>query len=155
MLTGKTDKDKAKVDDFRDELTAKVRSQLKAEQITAKLKGASGDLEAIAKKYGAGALVETAEDISLATGFLSSAGFDPIALGKAFGLKQGQKTGVFTGENGVFIIELTGRTDAPQIADYTPYKTQLVQALESRTSFLLNEAIRDNANIEDRRAKFF
>ncbi|GAB2786496.1 SurA N-terminal domain-containing protein [Rhabdobacter roseus] len=155
VLTGKTDKDKAKVDDFRDELTAKVRSQLKAEQITAKLKGASGDLEAIAKKYGAGALVETAEDISLATGFLSSAGFDPIALGKAFGLKQGQKTGVFTGENGVFIVELTGRTDAPQIADYTPYKTQLVQALESRTSFLLNEAIRDDAKIEDRRAKFF
>ncbi|HEV7347931.1 peptidylprolyl isomerase [Telluribacter sp.] len=155
VVTGKTDQDKVKVDDFRDELTAKVRNQLKAEQITAKLKGLNGDLTAMSAKYGAGALVEEAEDLSLATGFLSSAGFDPIALGKAFGLKVGQKTGVFTGENGVFVVELKGRTDAPQIADYTPYKTQLLQALESRTSFLLSEAIRDKANIADHRARFF
>ncbi|WP_353721773.1 peptidylprolyl isomerase [Dyadobacter sp. 676] len=155
VLTGKSDAKDVKVDDFRDELTTKVRNQIKAEQITAKLKGATGSLEDIAKKYGAGALVESANDISLATGFLTSAGFDPIALGKAFGLKAGQKSGVFTGENGVFIMELTSKTDAPKIADFTQYKTQLTQSLESRMSYLVNEAIRENAKIEDRRAKFF
>ncbi|TDB66038.1 peptidylprolyl isomerase [Arundinibacter roseus] len=154
VLTGKTDEDEVKIDDFRDELTAKVRNQLKAEQITSKL-GAVGDLEAMAKKYGAGALLETANDISLATGLLSSAGFDPIALGKGFGLQKGKKSPVFTGENGVFVMELVDRTEAPQIADYTPYKTQLQQGIESRASFLLNEAVRDNAKIVDRRAKFF
>ncbi|WP_149240205.1 peptidylprolyl isomerase [Dyadobacter sp. 32] len=155
VLTGKSDKNDVKVDDFRDELTTKVRNQMKSEQITAKLKGATGDLETIAKKYGAGALVESASDISLATGFLTSAGFDPIALGKAFGLKNGQKSGVFTGENGVFIMEMINKTEAPKIADYTQYKTQLTQSLEGRTSYLVNEAIRENAKIEDRRAKFF
>lgn len=155
VLTGKSDKNDVKIDDFRDELTTKVRNQMKAEQITAKLKGATGDLESIAKKYGAGALVETAADISLATGFLTSAGFDPIALGKAFGLKNGQKSGVFTGENGVFIMEMINKTEAPKIADFTQYKTQLTQSLEGRTSYLVNEAIRENAKIEDRRAKFF
>ncbi|MCF2442713.1 SurA N-terminal domain-containing protein [Dyadobacter sp. CY345] len=155
VLTGKSDQENVKVDDFRDELTTKVRNELKAEQITAKLKGATGDLETIAKKYGAGALIETANDISLATGFLTSAGFDPIALGKVFGLKAGQKTGVFTGENGVFIMELINKTDAPKIADFTQNKTQLTQSLESRSSYLVNEAIRENAKIVDRRAKFF
>jgi len=155
VLTGKSDQDNVKVDDFRDELTTKVRNELKAEQITAKLKGATGDLETIAKKYGAGALIESANDISLATGFLTSAGFDPIALGKVFGLKAGQKTGVFTGENGVFIMELINKTDAPKIADFTQNKTQLTQSLESRSSYLVNEAIRENAKIVDRRAKFF
>jgi len=155
VLTGKSDQDNVKVDDFRDELTTKVRNEIKAEQITAKLKGATGDLESIAKKYGAGALIETANDISLATGFLTSAGFDPIALGKVFGLKPGQKTGVFTGENGVFIMELINKTDAPKIADYSQNKTQLTQSLESRSSYLVNEAIRENAKIVDRRAKFF
>jgi peptidyl-prolyl cis-trans isomerase D len=155
VLTGKSDKNDVKVDDFRDELTTKVRNEMKSEQITAKLKGATGDLDAIAKKYGAGALVESASDISLATGFLTSAGFDPIALGKAFGLKAGQKSGVFTGENGVFIVEMINKTDAPKIADFTQYKTQLTQSLEGRTSYLVNEAIRENAKIEDRRAKFF
>ncbi|CAG5069780.1 Chaperone SurA [Dyadobacter sp. CECT 9623] len=155
VLTGKSDAKDVKVNDFRDELTTKVRNQIKAEQITAKLKGATGDLDAIAKKYGAGALVESANDISLATGFLTSAGFDPIALGKAFGLKAGQKSDVFTGENGVFIVELLNKTEAPKIADFTQYKTQLTQSLEGRTSYLVNEAIRDNAKIEDNRAKFF
>ncbi|OJV16852.1 MAG: peptidylprolyl isomerase [Dyadobacter sp. 50-39] len=155
VLTSKSDAKDVKVDDFRDELTTKVRNQIKAEQITAKLKGATGSLEDMAKKYGAGALVESASDISLATGFLTSAGFDPIALGKAFGLKAGQKSGVFTGENGVFVMELVSKTDAPKIADFTQYKTQLTQSLESRMSYLVNEAIRENAKIEDRRAKFF
>lgn len=155
VLTGKSDQDNVKVDDFRDELTTKVRNGIKAEQITAKLKGATGDLETVAKKYGAGALIETANDISLATGFLTSAGFDPIALGKVFGLKPGQKTGVFTGENGVFIMDLINKTEAPKIADFTQNKTQLTQSLESRSSYLVNEAIRENAKIVDRRAKFF
>ncbi|MCF2488160.1 SurA N-terminal domain-containing protein [Dyadobacter sp. CY347] len=155
VLVGKSDAKDVKVADFRDELTTKVRNQIKAEQITAKLKGATGDLPAIAAKYGAGALVENATDISLATGFLTSAGFDPIALGKAFGLKPGQKSGVFTGENGVFIMELVSKSEAPKVADYTQYKTQLTQSLESRMSYLVNEAIRENAKIEDRRAKFF
>lgn len=155
VLVGKSDAKDVKVADFRDELTTKVRNQIKAEQITAKLKVATGDLPAIAAKYGAGALVENATDISLATGFLTSAGFDPIALGKAFGLKPGQKSDVFTGENGVFIMELVSKTEAPKVADYTQYKTQLTQSLESRMSYLVNEAIRENAKIEDRRAKFF
>ncbi|PWJ59371.1 peptidyl-prolyl cis-trans isomerase D [Dyadobacter jejuensis] len=155
VLTGKSDADKVKIDDFRDELTTKVRNQIKSEQITAKLKGATGDLESIAKKYGAGALVESATDITLATGFLTSAGFDPIALGKAFGLKPGSKSDVFSGENGVFIVELINKTEAPKIADFTQYKTQLTQSLEGRTSYLANEAIREKAEIKDKRAKFF
>ncbi len=155
VLSGKSDADKVKIDDFRDELTTKVRNQIKSEQILTKLKGATGDLESIAKKYGAGALVESANDISLATGFLTSAGFDPIALGKAFGLKAGSKSAPFTGENGVFIMELVSKTEAPKIADFTQYKTQLTQSQEGRSSYLVNEAIRDNAKIKDRRAKFF
>jgi peptidyl-prolyl cis-trans isomerase D len=154
VLTGETDKDDVKVDDFRDELTAKVRNKLKAEQIIAKLT-ASGTLQEMQKKYGAGALLESSEGITLATGLLNSAGFDPLALGKGFGLKKGQKTKPFAGENGVFVMQLTEKTEAPQIADYTPYRSQVQQSLESRASFLLNEAIRENAKIVDRRAKFF
>ncbi len=156
VLTGKTDKDEVKVNDFRDELTAKVRNQVKSEQILKKLQGTEGaTLQAVAGKYGAGALVEKAESVSLATGFLTSAGFDPIAMGRAFGLKKGQKTKPFKGENGVFIIQLTDKSEAAPIADYTQYKTQLTQNITQSTSFILNEAIREHAKIVDDRAKFF
>ncbi len=156
VLTGKTDKDQVKVNDFREELTAKVRNQVKSEQILAKLKGIEGaNLQAVAGKYGAGALVEKAENVSLATGFLTSAGFDPIAMGRAFGLKKGQKTNPFKGENGVFIIQLADKTEAAPIADYAQYKSQLTQNVTQSTSFILNEAIREHAKIVDDRAKFF
>jgi peptidyl-prolyl cis-trans isomerase D len=155
ILTGKSEKNNPTINDFRDELTLKVRNAAKAEQIAKKLGTIQAPtLEAIAQKYGAGALVENANDISLATGFLTSAGLDPIALGRGFGLKAGKKSKVFTGENGVFIMEKITDTPAPAIADYSMYKANL-QAKNMQASYLLNEAIRENAKVVDNRAKFF
>ncbi len=155
VLTNKTSKDDVKVSDYKNELTAKVRNQLKGEQIISKLGSASGSLESIAQKYGAGALVETVDDVNLATGFLRSAGVDPTALGKAFGLKAGQRSKPFAGEAGVLIVEPTQITPAPAIADYTMYKTQLQQNSAARTGFYINEAIKEAAKVEDNRARFY
>jgi peptidyl-prolyl cis-trans isomerase D len=156
VLTGKSSKSSPSINDFRDELTAKVRNQAKAEQISKKLSAISGaTLEAIAQKYGAGALVETANDITLATGFLTSAGLDPIALGKGFGLKPSKKSKVFTGENGVFIMEQLASYPAAAIADYSMYKNSLLSRTAQSSSFLINEAVKENAKITDKRAKFF
>ena len=156
VVTGKTDKENVRVEDFKDELTAKVRNEIKGEQMAAKLKGIKGaTLEDVAKGYGAGAVVETANDITLASGFLTSAGFDPGALGKAFGLKVGKRSGIFTGENGVFIMEQTSSIPAPIIADYSQYKTTLNQRNQQQTSYFVSQAIKDNAKITDNRSKFY
>ena len=155
VLTGKTDKDKVTIEDYRDELTARVRNEIKAEQIKQKLAGASGTLEQMAQKYGAGALVETVNGVSLTGGVLTSAGADPTALGKAFGLKPGQKSKPFVGESGVFVMEVLSKTDAPNVADYSAYKNTALQSQLQRTSFYINEAVKDNAKITDNRAKFF
>lgn len=155
VLTGKTNKDDVKVDDFRQDLTTKVRNQLKGEQIVQKLASATGTLEAIAQKYGSGALVETVTDVNLATGFLRSAGVDPTALGTIFGLKPGKRSKPFAGEAGVLIVETTRVTPAAPIADYAVYKNMLQQNSASRTGFYINEAIKEAAKVEDRRAKFF
>lgn len=155
VLTGKTEKNNVKAEDYKQELTAKVRNDLKAKQIIAKLGSASGSLETIAQKYGAGALVETATDINLATGFLRSAGVDPAALGTAFGLKTGKRSKPFAGEAGVLIMETTTLTPAGTVADYTQYKNLIQQNTASRTSFYINEAIKEASKVEDRRAKFF
>lgn len=155
LLTASTDAENVKIDDFREELTAGVRADLKAEKITEKLAGISGTLEQIAQKYGAGALVETANDITLAQGVLTSAGADPTALGKAFGLKVGKRSKPFKGEGGVFIMETIKSTPAPAIADLTIYKNSAKMLAAQRTSFYINEAIKENAKIVDNRAKFY
>ncbi|QJW87974.1 peptidylprolyl isomerase [Spirosoma taeanense] len=155
VLTNKTEKDNVKVEDFRSELTAKVRNELKAEQIINKLGNSSGSLESIAQKYGAGALVEDVQDVNLANGFLRSAGVDPVALGRAFGQKPGKRSKPIIGDSGVLIVETTKLTPAPTVADYALYKTQIQQNSASRTGFYINEAIKEAAKVEDRRSKFY
>lgn len=155
LETGSTDKNKVKIDDFRDELTAKVRGEMKAEIITKKLSGVSGTLEQMAQKYGAGALVETVTDLTLAQGVLTSAGADPTALGKAFGLKIGQKSKPFKGEAGVFVMETTKSTPAPAMADLTMFKNSSKMMAAQRASYYINEAIKENAKVVDNRAKFY
>ena len=155
-VTAKTEKDSPKAADFKDALTAKVRNEVKSEQILKKLTGTSGTLEQIAQKYGAGALVETATGISFATGMLTSPGVDPTAIGKIFSLSTGKRSKPFIGENGVFLVETTNLVKAPEIADYTQYKAQINQKNGGYgASYMANQAIRDNANIKDNRAKFF
>ena len=86
---------------------------------------------------------------------LPTAGFDPQAVGVAFGLEGGKRSDPFTGENGVLIIELQNKTIAPEIADYTAYKTALQQEYQQRAGFNIAEAIKDHAEIEDQRYKFY
>jgi peptidyl-prolyl cis-trans isomerase D len=156
IVTGASSKDKPSVDDFRDELKYRVLAEIKATKISDKLKALpKATLEAMAAKYGAGAIVETTEGITLSGGALKSAGADPAAIGKAFGLKAGQKSGVVKGDNGMYIMEGTGITAAPAIADYGQYKTQLQSGRKGAASYLGSEAIKQGAKIVNNIAKFY
>jgi peptidyl-prolyl cis-trans isomerase D len=86
---------------------------------------------------------------------LNTAGPDAIALGRIAGLKNGKRSAVFVGDNGVFIAEKTGSVEAPALADYSVYKNQIQSMNAQRTSFYINEAIKENAKIEDKRYKFY
>jgi peptidyl-prolyl cis-trans isomerase D len=154
-LTGKTEADEVTVDNFRQELTSAVRNELKAEQIKQQLAGKSGTLEEIAQAYGAQAQVNTAENVTLNSNSLQNVGFDPVAVGRVFGLKEGERTQPFKGENGVLMIEMTSKTEAPEIADFSQYRNQVVQTVSSRTPYSVAEAIKENADIEDLRHRFY
>ncbi|MGV3540056.1 MAG: peptidylprolyl isomerase, partial [Rufibacter sp.] len=155
VLTNQREKGIAKVDDVRDELTAAVRNELKAKRIKEKLGTISGSLEQAAAKYGPDAVVRPATDVTLATANVPGLGFEPVAVGKAFGLKPGQRTGVIEGEGGVVVIELTAMNPAPPIADLNNVKQQLQGQRAGRVQGALYEAVRKNADVEDNRVKFF
>jgi peptidyl-prolyl cis-trans isomerase D len=155
-LKASADKEDPEAMDFKDAISIKVRNEKKTEKIMAKLGDGKGDLTALSKKYGAGALVETVTDVNFFSGMLNSAGFDPIALGKLFGLKAGQRSKVFTGESGVFVMETTEKTPAPAITDYTTFKQQVEQRTGmGRMGMIGEQILRENAKIVDNRAKLF
>jgi len=154
-VSGKTEKDEDGMDHYKTEITAEVKKDLKANQILAKLNGKTGTLESIAQVYGASAQVNTVNDVALNNPSLGVVGFDPGAVGKAFSLKPGQKTKAFIGENGVLMLELINKVDAPVIADYSQYKNQLKQMQANRIKYAVGEAIREASKIEDKRYKFY
>ncbi|AKQ47034.1 peptidylprolyl isomerase [Rufibacter radiotolerans] len=155
VVTGKREKGTAKVDDVRDELTAAVRNELKAKKIKEKLGAVSGTLEQAAAKYGADAIVRPASDVTLGAANVPGLGFEPVAIGKAFGLKPGQRTAPIDGEGGVVVVELSSITPATPVADIKAVKQQLQGTRAGRVQGALYEAVRKNAKVEDNRVRFF
>jgi peptidyl-prolyl cis-trans isomerase D len=76
-------------------------------------------------------------------------------VGVAFSLENGKRSAPVAGENGVLIIETQNKTIAPSIQDFSAYKLPVQQNQQSRSSFGIVEAIKENANIVDKRYKFY
>ncbi|AMM50928.1 peptidylprolyl isomerase [Rufibacter sp. DG15C] len=155
VLTGKREKGTAKVADVKDELTAAVRNELKAKQIQEKLGKITGTLEQAAAKYGPNAIVRSVTDVTLATANAQGLGFEPVAVGNAFGLKPGQRTQPIQGEAGVVVMEMTSVTPAPPVTDVNTFKQQLAGQRAGRVQGAIYEAVKKNANVEDNRVRFF
>jgi peptidyl-prolyl cis-trans isomerase D len=155
-LKSAADKNSPSALDFKDAITARVRNEKKAATILTKFGDSKGDLLAISKKYGAGALVEEVKDVNFFSGMLNTAGFDPIGLGKLFGQKAGQRSKPFIGETGVMIMETISKVAAPAIADYGLYKQQIQQRNgQGRAGMIGEQILRENAKIEDNRSRMF
>ncbi len=153
-LVDTREKGTATVASLKPELTAAVRNELKAKEIIAKLQGKNGSLEDLAKIAGNGAVVQTAEGVNQAQSTIPGVGFEPDAVGRAFALKPGQKSGPIQGEQGVLVVEGTSVTPATP-GDVKAVRTQLAQQRQQRQDGLIYEAIKGHANVKDNRSKFF
>ena len=155
VMTGEVEAGFKSFDKVKEEITPAVKNELKSKKILEKLTSQKGTLEEIAAAFGADATVSASSDLKFNSNTLPSVGLDPIAVGKAFALENGKRTAPFAGENGVLLVELQNKTIAPAVGDYTMFKNQLLQGLNGRSGLGIAEAIKEGANIEDKRYKFF
>ncbi|MDL5045965.1 SurA N-terminal domain-containing protein [Oscillatoria amoena NRMC-F 0135] len=155
VMTKEIKKGIKKFDLVKDEIRPAVLNEVKAKKITEKLSGLSGTLDEMATAYGRDASVYTNSSLKLNTNSLTSVGFDPAAVGKAFSLEGGQRSKPFTGEIGVIIFEMQNKTLAPAIGDYSMFRNQLEQTANRTNTFNIAEAIKEAANIDDKRYKFY
>lgn len=139
----------------KNEITTKLKKDEQGAIIADKLKGLSGSLSEMADAYGDDANVYTQSDLKLSTTSLPSVGFDPIAIGSAFALENGETSAPILGENGVIMIKMENKTVAPDIADYNIFKGQLEQQVNGRVGYGISEAIKEAADIKDERYRFY
>lgn len=158
-LTGATAKDELSIEANRDALTNKVRQEKKKAQILEALKAAKGaNLEAIHKTIAetyTKAQVKTLSNVAYDNSSVQGAGFNPLAVGRAFGTKKGVRSIPVGDQTGVFIFESTKLTPASEIKDYSKQQKDLLTRAQSLARFYIDQAVRELSDIDDKRYKFY
>ena len=155
VMTGKSDGGYRQLDDkLKAEITVVVKREKQGQEIIKKLSG-EGSLEDLAKAYPRDAIVGSSSSVKLNLQQIKDIGYDPIAIGRSFSVDNGKRTKPFAGEGGVSVIEVQNKTVAPGMGDYSLFKNQLQQAASTRGGLEIAEAIKDKAEIADRRYKIY
>lgn len=144
------------VDDVRDIVERKVRNQKKAELIKKSLMSIGGqDLNAMKDAYGAGAFVSTAQGITFESASIPGIGSEKAIIGKALGMAQGATSAPMVGDNGVYVIQVTGITEASEPDEATLIALKNSQSQQGALSIQnkIQPALIDIADVEDTRAK--
>jgi parvulin-like peptidyl-prolyl isomerase len=96
--------------------------------------------------------VKTALAINMKNPTISGAGKEGVVVGTAFGLNEGETSKLLKGEKGVYMIQVTKKTPAPELENYQGFANQVGTAKISNMNTQLYNALKDASEIEDNRA---
>ncbi len=128
-----------------------IRKERKAEQIIAANQGK--DMNAFASDNNVSLSNATALTVKAPT--IPGAGREPLVVGKAFGLDQDQTSGLIKGVTGVFMVKVTNKEDAPSMENFSTYANNLRTSAANRVNGAVYNALKEKAEIEDKRATFY
>jgi peptidyl-prolyl cis-trans isomerase D len=153
-LTAIREEGNAPLEQVRDDVRIKVlrekKGQILADKMREALKG-SNSLDEVAQKLNA--KVEQASRISFSSFSIPSAGVEPAVIATASVSAEGRITGPIIGNNGVFAINVTAINKDE--SDLASERMRLANSYQSRAYYEAFEALKKNANIKDKRAKFY
>lgn len=129
----------------------RIRKELKAEQIIAANQNKS--MEAIASDNSVAQ--SNASALTMKSPTLPGAGREPLVVGTAFALAQDGTSGLIKGETGVFKIKVTKREVAPNVDNFSTYANTLRTNAANRVNGEVFNALKEGAEIEDKRATFY
>lgn len=128
-----------------------IRKERKAEQIIAANKGKAMDAIASANNLS----LSTASALTLSSPTLPGAGREPFVVGKAFAMEKDQTSDLLEGSTGVYMIKVTNKTEAADVENYSTYAQNLQTSAAARVNGAVYNALKDKAEIEDKRATFY
>ena len=129
----------------------KIRKERKAEQIIAANKGKSMEDLASANNVS----VATATALTIKSPTIPGAGKEAFVVGNAFSLDEGATSYLLKGETGVFMVKVTKKTPAAEIQNFSTYAKTLTTSNVNRVNTNVYNALKEGADIEDKRATFY
>ena len=151
FLTGEQEKGVASLNSVKARVEIEVRKEKKAQQLIEKMSGKS-DLNQLVS--GVGATLSDAKDISFETYSIPGVGFEPAVAGAATALESNQVSKPVAGTNGVYVVKVNSVTTGTD-QDLVANKLKLAASISYRANMYAFEALRENAKIVDKRAKFY
>lgn len=150
------DKGIAPLEEVREDVTKKAIRDKKAEQFMAEFTskaGASKSIDDIAAKMNL--IVEKADNLTFSSYNIPAIGREDALIGTATAMKNGAMSKVIKGDNGVFVVFINAVNEAALPKDFKGKQKELEQAANGRVDYEMYDALREKAEIEDHRGKFF
>ncbi len=129
----------------------KIRKERKAQQIISANQGKT--LDAVAADNNVS--LSNASALTLKSPTIPGAGREPLVVGTAFALAQDATSNLIEGETGVFIVKVTKKEDAPNVDNFSTYANTLKTNAANQVNNAVYNALKEGAEIEDKRATFY
>ncbi|MDB4291927.1 peptidylprolyl isomerase [Maribacter sp.] len=151
QLTGTYDKGVMAVEDASASVLPKIRKERKAAQIIGANQGKS--LEDFAKDNNV--TVSNASALTVKSPTIPGAGSEPSVVGTAFAMGEGDTSGLIEGASGVFMISITKKEVPVPLDNYSTYSNAIKTANVNKVNTAVYEALKGNAEIDDKRKTFY
>jgi peptidyl-prolyl cis-trans isomerase D len=154
-VSGIREKGIAPLEQVRTEIELEVKKQKKADLISREFKTAMAsaqNMDELADEMDLTAA--DANNVNFASVSVPSAGIEPKVIAAAAVLPQDQLSQPIYGNNGVYVI-VVENVIGPEETELASQKSRMTSLRESQANYEAFEALREAANIQDNRAKFF
>lgn len=145
------------VNDVATTIRREVRKEKKAKMMIAEMKKASQgaqSLLSVAQKEGLE--VKTATGISFTSFQIPGAGIEPKVISTAAQIEKGKISEPVEGNQGVYMLLVTNEAkDEVTNETVESFKSRLEQGYQYRTNYQAYQALKENANVVDKRYKFY
>ena len=152
MLTGIKEEGAPDLESVRAKFTAEALKQKKAEAWMKNMEGKT-DLSVLGTELGVS--VSTATDMAFSASSLPGGYSETDLVGTIFSLSDGVVSKPLKGDQGVYVVQMTTNTPAPEVTDVSAEKLSLKQKIEGQVESRMFSALKEAAGVKDERAKHF
>ena len=149
-LTKEHIKGNVPLEDIKEQISALLVKEKKADYITDAITGA--DLASIATNNGQ--TVVNAQRTNLANLSLQGIGYEPELVGSIFGTGVGSISSPIVGANAVYVVEVTNKDEAKNSGDFTKQKQEVKKAAAAYSNGAAYKVLNTEADVKDNRSDF-
>jgi len=151
-LTKEYEEGTTELEDIKEQISALVIKEKKANKITESIT-ATNDLASIASSNST--TVVSAQKATMANLSVQGIGYEPELVGSIFGTKLNSISAPITGNNAVYVVEVTAIDDEKLEGNFSQQKTNIVKQASSAANGQSYNALKEDADVIDNRSDFY